>query len=433
MQTVENLGKLERRLVMEVPQQQIEREIEERLKKMARTVRLHGFRPGKVPMKIVAQQFGPQVRSEVIGAAVEKSFGDAVRDQNLRVAGYPRIEPKQGPNGDSMAFSATFEVYPEIAIGDLSKAEVERPAIQVSEAEVDKTLDILRRQRATYATVTRAAAKDDKVTLDFDGLLDGVAFEGGAAKDFSFIVGEGRMLADFERNVEGMTPDSSKSFDVAFPADYGVPELAAKVAKFTVTLHRVEEPKLPDVDAAFARTLGVADGNIGEMRAQIKDNLEREVKKRIQSRIKDQVMQALLSSTPLELPNSLIEMEIQGLVDLAKRDLAARGIKTPDVPLPVDLFQDQAKRRVALGLILAELVIRNGLQAKPEQVRAVVDDLAQSYEDPNEVVAWHYSDPQRLKDVEGSVVENNVVDWVLQRAKVVDKPVAFDELMRKEQ
>jgi trigger factor len=281
--------------------------------------------------------------------------------------------------------------------------------------------------------VARAAAKDDKVVLDFDGLLNGVAFEGGSAKDFSFIVGEGRMLADFERNVEGMAPGSSKTFDVTFPAEYGVPELAGNTAQFTVKLHRVEEPKLPEVDAEFARTLGVADGNIDEMRAQIKDNLEREVKKRVQTRVKEQVMQALLAVTPLDLPNSLIEMEIQGLVELAKRDLAARGIKTPDVPLPVDLFQDQAKRRVALGLILAEVVVKNGLQAKPEQVRAVVDDMAQSYEDPSEVVAWHYSDPQRLKDVEGSVVENNVVDWVLQRAKVVDKPVAFDELMRKEQ
>lgn len=431
--TVENLGKLERRLVMEVPQDQIEREIEDRLKKMARTVRLHGFRPGKVPMKIVAQQFGPQVRSEVIGAAVEKSFGEAVRDQNLRVAGYPRIEPKDGANGNNMAFSATFEVYPEIALGDISKASVERPTIQVSDAEVDKTLGILRRQRASYEPVTRPAAKEDKVTLDFNGLLDGAEFEGGSATGFSFIVGEGKMLADFDRNVEGMAPGASKTFDVAFPADYGAENLAGKTASFTVTLHQVEEPKLPALDAAFSQTLGVASGDLEEMRAQIKENLEREVKKRVQSRLKERVMKALLDSTPLDLPNSLIEMEIQGMVEMAKRDLAARGIKTPDVPLPQDLFAEQARRRVALGLILAELVHANGLQARPEQVRAVVDDVAQSYEDPSEVVTWHYSDPKRLNDVEANVVENNVVDWVLQRAVVVDKPVAFDDLMRNEQ
>jgi trigger factor len=431
--TVENLGKLERRLVMEVPQDQIEREIEERLKKMARTVRLHGFRPGKVPMKIVAQQFGPQVRSEVIGAAVEKSFGDAVKDKNLRVAGYPKIEPKLGANGNNIAFSATFEVYPEIAVGDLSQTTVERPTIQVTAGEVDKTLNILQRQRANYEPVQRPAAKDDKVTLDFNGQLDGADFEGGSASDFSFIIGEGKMLADFERNVDGMAPDSSKTFDVAFPADYGAPELAGRTASFTAKLNRVEEPKLPPLDAEFAKVLGVASGDLEEMRAQIKDNLEREVKKRVQSRIKDQVMKALLASTPLDLPNSLIEMEIQSLVELAKRDLAARGIKTPDVPLPTELFADQAKRRVALGLILAELVRSHGLQAKPEQVRAVVDEVAQSYEDPSEVITWHYSDPQRLSEVEANVVENNVVDWVLQRAKVVDTPVAFDELMRKEQ
>jgi trigger factor len=428
--TVENLGKLERRLVMEVPNDAIEREIEERLKKMARTVRLHGFRPGKVPMKIVAQQFGPQVRSEVIGAAVEKSFGDAVRDQNLRVAGYPRIEPQNGATGNNIAFSATFEVYPEIAIGDIAQVTVERPAIQVAAAEVDKTLTILRKQRASFEPVQRPAAKDDKVTLDFAGLLDGTAFEGGTATDFSFIVGEGKMLADFDRNVDGMAPGSSKTFDVMFPADYGAPDLAGKTASFTVTLHKVEQPKLPPLDAEFAKSLGVTSGDLEEMREQIKDNLEREVRKRVQARVKDQVMKALLASTPLELPNSLIDMEIESLVEMAKRDLAARGIKTPDVPLPRDLFMEQAQRRVALGLILSELVRVNNLQAKPEQVRAVVDEVAQSYEEPGEVISWHYSDPQRLNDVEANVVENNVVEWVMGRAKVVDSPVAFDDLMR---
>jgi trigger factor len=431
--TVENLGKLERRLVMEVPQDQIEREIEERLKKMARTVRLHGFRPGKVPMKIVAQQFGPQVRSEVIGAAVEKSFGEAIRQQNLRVAGYPRIEPKTGATGNNIAFSATFEIYPEIAIGDVSQATVERPAIQVTAVEVDKTLGILRRQRASFDPVQRPAAKDDKVTVDFRGLLDGAEFDGGSASGFSFVVGEGKMLADFDRNVEGMAPGSSKTFDVKFPVEYGVPELAGKTASFTVTLQQVGEPNLPPLDAGFAQSLGVASGDLEEMRTQIKDNLEREVKRRVQSRVKEQVMRALLATTPLELPNSLIDLEVQSLVGTAKRDLESRGIKTPDVPLPADVFSEQARRRVALGLILGELVNKNGLQAKPEQVREVVNEVAQSYEDPSEVVSWHYSDPQRLKDVEANVVENNVVEWVLGRATVVDKPVAFDDLMRSEQ
>jgi trigger factor len=428
--TIETLGKLERRLVMEVPHDQIEREVEDRLKQMARTVRLHGFRPGKVPMKIVTKQFGPQVRSEVIGAAVEKSFGDAVRDQNLRVAGYPRIEPKSDGDGKSLAFSATFEVYPEIAIGDLAVATVERPTIEVGAAEVDKTIEILRKQRATLVPVDRAAAKEDRVTIDFDGTRDGVPFEGGSAKGFSFVVGEGRMLADFDRNVEGMAPGSTKTFDVAFPADYGAKDIAGKVASFTVTLHGVEEPKLPALDAEFSRSLGVASGDLDEMRAQVKENLEREVKKRVQAKIKDQVMKALVESTPLDLPNALIDMEIQGLIEMAKRDLAARGVKAPEVPLPPDLFAEQAKRRVALGLIVSELVRVNALHAKPEQVRAVVDDLAQSYEDAGEVVSWYYSDPKRLQDVEANVLEDNVVNWVMARAKVVDTAVAFDDLMR---
>jgi trigger factor len=431
--TIETLGKLERRLVMEVPHDQIEREVEDRLRQMARTVRLHGFRPGKVPMKIVTKQFGPQVRSEVIGAAVEKSFGDAVRNQNLRVAGYPRIEPKSDGDGNSLAFSATFEVYPEIAIGDLARTTVERPTIEVGAAEVDKTIEILRKQRAALVPVNRAAARDDRVTLDFDGLHEGVAFDGGSSRNFSFVVGEGRMLADFDRNVEGMTPGSTRTFDVAFPANYGAKDLAGKVASFTVTLHRVEEPKLPGLDAEFSRSLGVASGDLEEMRVQIRENLEREVRKRVQVKLKDQVMKALVESTPLDLPNSLIDMEIQGLIETAKRDLASRGVKAPGVALPPDLFAEQAKRRVALGLIVSELVRANGLQAKPEQVRAVVDDLAQSYEDAGEVVTWYYSDPKRLQDVEGNVLEDNVVSWVMERANVVDTAVAFDDLMRNQQ
>jgi trigger factor len=431
--TVENLGKLERRLEMQVPQDQIEREVEERLKKMARTVRLHGFRPGKVPMKIVAQQFGPQVRSEVIGAVVEKSFGEAVRDQKLRVAGYPRIESKPDSAGKHFAFSATFEVYPEFSLGDITNARVERPKIEVTGAEVDKTVAILRKQRAGLEQVDRPAAKDDKVTLDFSGLMDGVAFDGGAAQDFSFVVGEGRMLPEFDHNVEGMAPGASKTFDVTFPADYQAQHLAGKTASFTVKLHRVEQAKLPPLDAEFAKSLGVANGDLEEMRGQIKENLEREVKKRVQARVKDQVMKALLASTPLEVPKALVEMEIEGLIEAAKRDLAARGVQTPEVPLPRELFAEQAAHRVALGLIMSELVHANGLHPRPEQVRSVVDELAQSYEDPNEVVTWYYSDPQRLRDVENNVIENNVVGWALDRATVVDVDVAFDDLMRNEQ
>ena len=431
--TVEHLGKLERRLEMQVPQAEINREVEERLKKMARTVRLHGFRPGKVPMKIVAQQFGPQVRSEVIGAAVEKSFGEAVRNQNLRVAGYPRIESRPDTADANFAFSATFEVYPEVVVGDITAAKIDTPKIAVGDAEIDKTIDILRKQRSTFSQVERAAAKGDKAVIDFVGTLDGVEFEGGSAKEFGFMVGEGRMLPDFDRNIEGMTPGSSKTFDVKFPADYNAKNLAGRTASFKVDMLKVEEPELPPLDAGFAKTLGVATGDLNEMRAQIRENLEREVKKRVDARIKEQVMQVLLASTPLDLPRSLIDMELDHLIDMAKRDLAARGVQTPEVPVPRDMFEEQAKRRVSLGLILGEIVSSNGLHPKPEQVRAMVDDLAQSYEDPGEVVTWYYSDPQRLKEIENNVLENNVVKWVLERAVVADAAVSFDELMRNDQ
>ncbi|MDZ4255593.1 MAG: trigger factor [Sulfuritalea sp.] len=433
MQTnFETLSSLERRLTMAVPVDSIDREVDDRLRKLSRTVRMPGFRPGKVPVKLVAQQYGPQVRSEVIGEAVQKAFEEAVREKNLRVAGYPRIEPKQdATEAGKLAFSATFEIYPEFKLGDLSSARIERPTLTVGDAEVDHTLEILRKQRVQYGEVMRAAQSGDRVTFDFAGNIYGNEFAGSRASNAALVLGEGRMLPDFETGLNGIGPGESRTFQVSFPADYGAKEVAGKSATFEVTVKKVEQPKLPELDAEFARSLGVEDGDLVKMRAEVKANVEREVNKRIDGEIKQKVMQALLDSTQIELPKSLVEIEIQRLQQQARTDLESRGVKTDQIPLNPEVFEVQAKRRVALGLIVGEMVKEHGVAATPAQVRSLVDDYSQTYEQPSEVVKWFYSEAKRLAEFEGLALESNIVKWVLGNAKVEDKAVTFDELMGK--
>lgn len=420
---------LERRIDMSVAMAEINKEVDARLKKLARTVKMPGFRPGKVPMKIVAQTYEPQARSEAIGAAVEKAFGNAVREQNLRVAGYPRIEPKEASSAEVLEFSAVFEVYPEVVAGDLSAQAIERPALEVGDAEVDKTLEVLRKQRTAFEQADRAAAEGDRVTIDFAGKKDGELFDGGSAKDFPFVIGAGSMLKDFETAVTGLKAGESKTFDMTFPDDYHAQHLAGQTVQFEITVNKVEAPVLPEVDADFAKALGVADGDVAKLRDEVRTNLTREVKRRIQGKVKEQVMEALLTVTPIEVPKALVEAESRQLADNAKRDLESRGMQTKDIPVEPAWFADQAVRRVKLGLIMAELVKSKELHAKPEQIRALVEEMAQSYEDPSELVRWYYAQPERLAQAEAVVIEDNVVAWVVSQAQTTDKAVAFDELM----
>ena len=429
---VEDLGALERRLNFSIPQEKIETEVESRLKRLARTAKTHGFRPGKVPLKIVMQQYGPQVRQEVMGDVLQKNFSEAVRENKLRIAGYPRFEPKHGGEGaGQLEFSATFEVYPDIVLGDLSGILIEQPVINVTGPDVDNTLEVLRKQRVQYEPAERPAEKGDRINIDYSGVIDGVEFAGGKAENFTLVLGEGRLLKDFEEPLAGMSAGQSKMFEVTFPADYHGKDVAGKTATFEVRLNGVEAPKLPEVDTEFARSLGVADGNIERMRSEIQANLEREVSKRVKVKIKEQVMQTLLDTTIIQAPKALVELELERLMQDARNDLESRGMQTKNVPLPQDLFHERAQRRVSLGLILAELVKIHGLHSTPERVRAVVEDLAQSYENPDEVVKWHYSSPDRLNDAESAVLEDNVVTWVLEKVVVADKPMTLDELMGK--
>ncbi|MBI2753414.1 MAG: trigger factor [Betaproteobacteria bacterium] len=427
---VENLGTLERRVSMTVAVEQIERQVDERLKQLARNVKMPGFRPGKVPMKLVAQQYGIQVRSEVLGDAVQKAFSEAVKEANLKVAGYPRIEKKGGQeDGKSLEFSAVFEVYPEVTIGDLAGATIERPSVGVDDDAVAKTIGILRKQRTSWSAVTRAARDADRATVDFDARIGGDPFEGGKGAGVSFVIGENKMLPAFDSNVRGAVAGETRTFELQFPADYPRTEIAGKTASFALSMKQVEEPAVPDLDAEFAKRLGVADGDLDKMRAEVRSNVEREVRKRAEARVKSQALQALLDATPLELPKSLVQMETQRLVETAAADLRARGLKLEQVPLDPQAFEATAKRRVALGLIVAELARAENLQAKPGEVRALIEAEAQSYESPAEVVKWFYMQPQRLSEMESLALEGNVVNWVLGKAKVVEKAVSFDELM----
>ena len=426
--TIEKVSTLERRLNVSLPAQEIDSEIENRLKRIARNARMHGFRPGKVPYRLVQQQYGGQVRQEVLGDALQKTFGEAVRQQNLRVAGYPRFEAKPSEGGQ-FEFSATFEIYPEIQLRALDGVTIERPTVAPGELEVDKTVEILRKQRVRYQVARRSAEEGDRITIDYRGTEDGKEFEGGSGIDHITVLGEGRLLKDFENQITGLSAGQSQAFELTFPEDYHGKELAGKTAHFDVTLKLVEEPILPEVDAEFAKQLGIKDGDVTKMRADIRANLEREVKRRVQARVKDQVMKALLESSSLEVPKSLLEMEVERLMAGMRQDLAGRGMKAEEIPMPREAFEPEARKRVTLGLVVAEVVRQNGLQAKPEQIKSVVQDYAESYEKPEEVVRWYYQSADRLREVESLVLEDNVVQWVLSKVKTEDKPADFDELM----
>ena len=430
---VETLEKLERKITLELPLDAIQKEVNVRLKRMARQVKMDGFRPGKVPLSVVEQRYGYSVQYEVVNDQVGQAFSAAAAEAALRIAGAPRISEKEGeaPEG-KLVFEAVFEVFPDVKINDLTAAEIEKVTAEVDDAAIERTLDILRKQRRTFAVRAEgeAAQDGDRVTIDFEGKIDGVPFEGGKAEGFQFIVGDGQMLKEFEDAVRGMKAGESKTFPLNFPEDYHGKEVAGKTADFLVTLNKVEAAQLPEVNEEFVKSLGIEDGTVESLRADIRKNLEREAKFRLQARNKAAVMEALVANAELDLPKASVSAEVERLVENARADLKQRGI--PDVdkaPIPAELFQDQAERRVRLGLVVAELVKANDLAAKPEQIEAHINDLAASYERPEDVVRWYKGDNRRLAEMEAVVIENNVVDFVLGQAKVTDKAITFEELM----
>lgn len=429
---VEIVSGLERRVDLVVSAADVEKEVQAQLKRVARTAKIQGFRPGKAPLSMIERSHGAGVRYDVLNAEIGRTLDKVIQESELRVAGTPSVEPKTEdvPEGE-MVFTATFEVYPEVELPDLAALEVKRATADVGDAEVQKTIEVLRKQRAEYeAREGREAQDSDRVTLDFVGTIDGVAFEGGSAEAFPFVLGEGRMLPEFETAVRGMKAGEQKTFPLEFPEDYGSDEVAGKTAEFAITVTEVAEPVLPEVDAEFAKSLGQEEGDVEKLLAEVRANIEREVKARIQQRTKASVMDALAQACTFDIPKALVEADTQARVQNAREELKQRGVPDADtMPIPAEAFTAESERRVRLGLLVSELVQTADLQAKPEQVRQRIEEFAQNYEQPEQVVAYYLSDRQRRAEIEAIVLEDNVVEHVLSQAKVEDENVPFDEIM----
>ncbi|MBU3667117.1 MAG: trigger factor [Rhodocyclaceae bacterium] len=427
-ETVQETSPLERSIDLTVSAKELDTAMDVRLARMGKTLKIAGFRPGKVPAKVVKQQYGLQARDEALNEIVGRAFGEAITQQNLKVAGYPRIEPKGDETAESLTFVATFELFPEITLADVSGAEIERPVHDVTAADVEKTLEILRKQRVGYENADRAAQKEDRVVIDFLGKKDGVPFAGGEAKDYPMVLGKGTLLPDFEAAIEGSTAGTSKTFDLTFPADYGNADLAGQTVQFDLTVKQVQGPVIPELTEEFVKAMGVESGQAEDLKAEVEKNLKGEVKKRIHQRLREAVMEKLDALNPIAVPKALVEQEIYRLMQGTREDMKQRGMKG-DIPLQPEWFQERALPRVRMGLILADLVEKEKLAATDAQIDARIAEIADTYQHPEEVKVWYKQDPQRLSNIESEVLEQNVVDWFLARAKVTDKAVDFDDIM----
>jgi len=428
--SVETISSLERRMTVKVPLAPLEGQIRQRLNQISRTAKFAGFRPGKAPIGLVNQHYGDQVRDEVYSKAVESSFGDAVEENKLRVAGFPNIEHKPfAEAATDFEYIATFEIFPEIKLGDLSKIKLEKPTLEVTDADVEKTLDVLVKQRVNYEPVKRAAKKDDRVNLSLTASIDGSQVESTGDKGIDLVLGEPNRIAAFDDELIGGKTGESKTFEIKYPKDHKPEQLAGKKVSYEVTFNSVSQPVLPNIDAEFAKSLGVDDGDVKKMCAEIKLSLEQEVEKRVKARVKENVFQALIVESKLEVPKALIGVEANRMMQMTAQNLQQRGMDAKDIQLDPSMFEEQAKRSTTLRLILSEIVNTNNLQANADQVRAMVDTFANSYEKPEELVNWYYADVKRLDEPAALATEENVVNWVLEKAKVTTKKIKFDELM----
>jgi trigger factor len=428
--TLETVSNLERKMSISVPMTEINSEVVSRLGRLTKTVKVAGFRPGKVPMKIVEQQHGAQVRSEVMSDAIGKNLGSALEENNLKIAGLPKIDVEaKEVKDENFVFSAAFEVYPVVDVKDISDCSIDKPTVGVGDNEIDSTLAIMQKQRATFEVAAKSAESGDQLKIDFKGSVDGEVFEGGSGEGVVMSLGEGRLVPDFENALTGLNAGDEKTFDVQFPDDYASKELAGKQAQFEVKVHEVLGAVLPEIDSEFAKQMGFEDGDVEKLRSEVEKNVNSEVEKRLESRQKDLVMKTLLGQAEFDVPQSLIDEEGQRLSEQMRENMKSRGMKVDDAPLPKEVFAEEATRRVKLGLIIAHVAEKNELQPKPDQLKEVVEEMALGYEKPQEVRDWYYKNPQRLREIESFVVEKNVVTWALEKAKVKETKADFDELM----
>lgn len=430
MSSIETVSNLERRLNASIPQQVIKSGVAHRLQQIGRTAKIAGFRPGKIPAKVLERHYGMQVRREVLDDTLQRFFEHEAKENKLRVAGHPQFEIKPtDPAAEAIEFSATFEIYPELEVGDLSGVEVIRTNYELTDEDVDYTIAKLRKQRSIFVAAERPAQNEDQVTIDFSGKLNGVVFAGGEAKNYVVVLGVKRMLPDFEQAVIGMKTGATKSFDMTFPDNYHGKEVAGKQVTFTITLNKVEAPQLPEINADFAISVGIADGDVAKLKTEIRKNLQRELERRLNIRNKDAAMEALLKVTQFDVPRALVENESNNLMQQTIHDMEERGMKMAGMELPLESFEEQATKRVRLGLILAFLVYKHALYAEMEQVKAMIRRYAESFDDPEQVIQWYESDLKRRQEVDNLAIEDNVVTWVMGQAKVMEKTAVFSELM----
>jgi trigger factor len=426
--TVESTGTLGRRMTVAVPAARLEKEFVSRIQRVSRTARFPGFRPGKAPMKMVEAQYGGQVMDEIVGDLIRSTFYEAVNEQGLKPAGGPNIEPKPVDRGHDFEYTATFEIYPDITRIEIQGSTIQRPVVNVTEEDVNRTIDTLRHQRVEWNAVERAAQNGDRVIIDFEGSIEGTVFEGGKASNFPLVLGNQTLIEGFESGLIGLRAGESRTLDLSFPADYRNAQLAGKAVRFAVTVNQVTEPVLPEVNEAFARALGIEDGNVASFRSEVRANLERELADRVRRELRDQVFKALLEANTFDVPQTLEQAEIQNLIQMTRSNMAAQGIPANQVPTDPVLYAEQARSRVKLGLILAELAKVRGLKADPAKVRTRLAEQAASYDNPKEYVDWHYAKPERLSQIEAQLIEDQAVDVLLETAKVEDKPMSFQEL-----
>jgi trigger factor len=429
--SVEKTSELSRKMTVSVSEDVVQEKMAERLKSLVREIKLDGFRPGKVPPHVVKKMYGDRIRSEVTGDLIQSTFYQALQDQDLKPAGYPHIHPSDETSG--FQYTAVFEVYPEVSLQGVDQLEIERPVATVEETDVDAMVEKLRVQRKSWNAVERASETGDRITITFAGSAEGENFTNGKVEDYSVEIGSNQMIPGFEDNLIGLAAGADKTFTVTFPEDYGNAQLAGKPADFEVDVVKVEEPVLPEVDETFIKAYGIQEGTLEAFREDVRNTMERELEQALRGNLKNAVMDVVYEKIQVTVPNALIDEEVENLMKPYKENARKRKVKLEDLQLPRDMFEEQARRRVALGLILGEVIKQNGIKVDNDKVRSVIEDMSRNYERPQDVIDWYYRDEKRLSDVQQMVLEDQSVEWLTSQAKITDRPMSFNDVMQNQQ